>query len=123
MARGTISVTMSPTRWFGVVSTPVFLAAALFAIVARNAASAADAKEPAEIAGFSTERLARLDHALQSAVDKKQIAGSVVLIARDGKTAKLSRGVVIGISPRSPGLTCAPRPRPNRDVRGPFATT
>lgn len=37
--------------------------------------------------GFSTARLARIDSALQRAVDRGEIAGAVALVLRDGRTA------------------------------------
>jgi CubicO group peptidase (beta-lactamase class C family) len=36
--------------------------------------------------GFSAERLARLDHALQQYVDEERLAGAVVLVLRDGQS-------------------------------------
>jgi CubicO group peptidase (beta-lactamase class C family) len=38
-----------------------------------------------ETAGFSAERLKRLDDAMQSAVDNKTLAGIVTMVARHGK--------------------------------------
>jgi hypothetical protein len=38
-----------------------------------------------ELVGFSTDRLTRLDQAMQSLVDSKQLAGIVTLLARHGK--------------------------------------
>lgn len=38
-----------------------------------------------ELAGFSTERLKRLDNAMQAAVDNKSLAGIVTMVARHGK--------------------------------------
>jgi CubicO group peptidase (beta-lactamase class C family) len=36
--------------------------------------------------GFSTARLARIDSAMQGAVDRGEIAGAVALVMRDGRT-------------------------------------
>ena len=38
-----------------------------------------------ESAGMSSERLLRIDRVVQEYVDKKQVAGAVVLVARNGK--------------------------------------
>jgi len=40
---------------------------------------------PAASAGLSTERLARMDEVIQSSIDKKELPGAVVLVARHGK--------------------------------------
>jgi len=42
--------------------------------------------KPEEL-GFSAERLARLDAALEDYVGKEQVAGSVTLVLRDGRIA------------------------------------
>lgn len=39
----------------------------------------------ASSAGFSTERLARIDHALEEYVDREELAGAVALVLRDGR--------------------------------------
>ncbi|GAC1514917.1 MAG: serine hydrolase domain-containing protein [Gemmatimonadaceae bacterium] len=64
---------------------------ALFLLVLSGAARSATGQStrPARAEtrlGFSTERLARLDSALQRAVDRKEIAGAVALVLRDGQT-------------------------------------
>src|SRR5215813_7045045 len=40
---------------------------------------------PAASAGLSIERLARMDEVIQSSIDKKELPGAVVLVARHGK--------------------------------------
>ncbi len=42
-----------------------------------------------EAHGFSSERLGRLDTAVQQAIDQKQLAGAVVYLGRNGQTAYL----------------------------------
>jgi CubicO group peptidase (beta-lactamase class C family) len=49
------------------------------------AQSATTAPPATAVAGFDPNRLARIDQALQSYVDKNEIAGAVVLILRDGR--------------------------------------
>ena len=46
---------------------------------------AAAAAGTPEAAGFSAERLQRLDAVVQAEIDQKHLAGAVVYIARDGK--------------------------------------
>ncbi|HKB92403.1 MAG TPA: serine hydrolase domain-containing protein [Opitutaceae bacterium] len=55
-----------------------------------SSASALHAAEvkPEEL-GFSSERLKRLDAVIQDNVDRAQIAGGIVLVARDGKPVRL----------------------------------
>lgn len=63
---------------------------ALIASALANRAPAAPATAPATDAaalGFDPVRLQRLDAAIQEQVDRKQIAGGIMFIARDGKTA------------------------------------
>ena len=57
-------------------------------LVVATAAAAADLPrgEPAAL-GFSAERLGRLEALLRADIDKKQIPGAVVVIARHGKVA------------------------------------
>jgi len=59
------------------------------ALVARPAAAPAQqraaAPSPATRLGFSVERLARIDTALQRAVERGEIAGAVALVLRDGQ--------------------------------------
>jgi CubicO group peptidase (beta-lactamase class C family) len=50
-------------------------------------ASAADAVTP-EAAGFSSDRLKRLDAVVQGHIDQKHLAGAVVYIARDGQPVR-----------------------------------
>jgi CubicO group peptidase (beta-lactamase class C family) len=47
------------------------------------------AESPAAALGFDPVRLQRLDAVIQDHVDRQQIAGGVMLIARDGQTAHL----------------------------------
>jgi CubicO group peptidase (beta-lactamase class C family) len=51
-------------------------------------APAAPVATPEQL-GFSSERLGRLDAAIQDSIDRHQLAGAVMLIARDGQTAHL----------------------------------
>ncbi len=53
-----------------------------------SAAMAAPGATP-ESLGFSSERLGRLDAVIQENVDRHKIAGAVMFIARDGRTAHL----------------------------------
>ena len=46
--------------------------------------------EPAEIEGFSTERLARLRRTMQGFVDRRELAGLVTLVMRNGAVVDLS---------------------------------
>ena len=55
---------------------------ALGSVPAMHAAAAAGTPEAA---GFSSERLQRLDAVVQAQIDQKRMAGAVVYIARDGK--------------------------------------
>ncbi len=55
---------------------------ALASVPAMHAAAAAGTPEAA---GFSSERLQRLDAVVQAQIDQKRMAGAVVYIARDGK--------------------------------------
>src|SRR3984885_15234283 len=72
------------------------MALALLATTAQVGAQAAKSSHPPaasseipetkpEMAGFSTERLARLDSAMKSLVDSKKMAGMVTVLARHGK--------------------------------------
>jgi CubicO group peptidase (beta-lactamase class C family) len=84
------------TRNLRVLTAAVLLAAAVLAATAAEPLEAArdlDAPalpraEPSEV-GFSPERLARLDRAMQGYVDRGELAGIVVLVARHGKVAHL----------------------------------
>ena len=51
------------------------------------AAVAAETVTP-EAAGFSAERLKRLDAVVQGHIDQKQLAGAVLYVARDGKPVR-----------------------------------
>jgi CubicO group peptidase (beta-lactamase class C family) len=56
---------------------------------AKNASGAAELPEvKPEAVGFSSERLTRLESAMQTAIDQKQLAGGVTLLARHGKIAE-----------------------------------
>ena len=61
----------------------------LFALIlapsVASAQSAATAPPSRIVNGFDVSRLARIDQALQSYVDKNEIAGAVALVLRDGK--------------------------------------
>jgi CubicO group peptidase (beta-lactamase class C family) len=57
---------------------------ATVALVAQTAQSPAPRVEPSK-AGFSTERLARIDALLQRYVDENRLAGAVALVMRDGQ--------------------------------------
>jgi CubicO group peptidase (beta-lactamase class C family) len=75
---------------------PLLLAAGLFIsgarVTAAQQAAAGNAPDLAagkpESLGFSSERLDRLDAALQQQVDQKHLAGIVTLLARHGKVAE-----------------------------------
>jgi CubicO group peptidase (beta-lactamase class C family) len=55
----------------------------------KNASAAAELPEvKPESVGFSSERLTRLESAMQTAIDQKQLAGGVTLLARHGKIAE-----------------------------------
>ena len=71
---------MNLTRSF--VSTLCLLGLLSLATVA----SAANSARPEEL-GFSPSRLARLDAVIQDSVDRHQLAGAVMFIARNGQTA------------------------------------
>lgn len=78
------------------------LSALAIAIVAAGVSFAAETTARLDALGFSPERLGRLDSAIQAAVEKRQIAGAVVLIARDGKTAKLRSFGLQDVGERTP---------------------
>lgn len=61
-----------------------FLAAVALACAALTQAAAAP-PEPALVAGFSTERLHRLDAAIDEQIRQQQLAGAVMVVARDGR--------------------------------------
>ena len=63
-------------------------AAALLALVPSRVVAQAARALPARAAnGFSSERLARIDHFLQQYVDSNRVGGLVALVMRDGKVA------------------------------------
>jgi CubicO group peptidase (beta-lactamase class C family) len=63
----------------------LLLAAAIpLAIAAQSQSSELPEVKP-EAVGFSSERLAKLETAMQSEIDQKQLAGGVTLLARHGK--------------------------------------
>ena len=71
------------------MSLPRSLAPALrigFFLGLVSLAGAANPPQPAAL-GFSVERLGRLDAAIQDNVDRHQIAGAVMFVARNGQTA------------------------------------
>ena len=62
----------------------------LIALALSSAAEAdSTARAPAQDAGLSVERLGRLSATLQGYVDREELAGSVTLVARDGKVVYL----------------------------------
>jgi len=63
---------------------------ALWTLQVDKAAAAAPSTVAPESVGFSSERLKRLDEAMQRAVDEKQYAGVVTLLARHGKVIHFS---------------------------------
>jgi len=65
-------------------TTLAAVALACAALTHAPAATAAPPK-PALLAGFSTERLHRLDSAIDEQIQQKQLAGAVMVVARDGK--------------------------------------
>src|SRR5262245_58761568 len=69
--------TFSKTRWLLVLCVP-----ALLTSITRG-------QSPPQVtpqeAGFSSKALEQIDDLLQQAVERKQVAGAVALIARDGK--------------------------------------
>lgn len=79
---------MKIPRWIGVVALSV---AMIFVTSCATTPSSIPRPPAAETTrnGFSPERLARLDAVIQEHVDRRQIAGAVVLIARDGQNVKL----------------------------------
>ncbi|HET9634349.1 MAG TPA: serine hydrolase domain-containing protein, partial [Gemmatimonadaceae bacterium] len=50
-----------------------------------GAQSATTVPAPRTVNGFDASRLARIDEALQSYIDKKEMAGAVALVLRDGR--------------------------------------
>lgn len=74
-----------------------------------SAKSAARPSPPAELPevkpesiGFSSERLSRLESAMQSEIDGKQLAGGVTLLARHGKIAEFKAYGVRDLSSGAP---------------------
>ncbi len=63
----------------------IFLA---LAIVSLAAPSRAVTEAKPETLGFSSERLGRLDRAIQDEIDQKRIAGVVLYVARDGQPVR-----------------------------------
>ena len=70
---------------------PVKTLASAFCLLASTAAFAEDPLPRAkpEEAGFSAERLARIDSVLKADIDAGRIPGAVIAIARHGKLVKL----------------------------------
>ncbi|MGH8176737.1 MAG: serine hydrolase domain-containing protein [Steroidobacter sp.] len=60
----------------------------VFAVAADDTRSIATAQP--EAVGFSSERLQRLDKAMQATVDNKQLAGAVTVLARHGKVVSFN---------------------------------
>ena len=72
-----------PVRFFVTLS---FAPSILFAQTATNV-------PPSRIVnGFDVSRLTRIDQALQSYVDRNEIAGAVALVLRDGRPRKSQLG-------------------------------
>jgi CubicO group peptidase (beta-lactamase class C family) len=69
---------------------PVKTLASAFCLLASTAAFAEDPLPRAkpEEAGFSAERLARIDSVLKADIDAGRIPGAVIAIARHGKLVK-----------------------------------
>ena len=58
-------------------------------LAAKNAGGAGELLEvKPEAVGFSSERLTRLESAMQTAIDQKQLAGGVTMLVRHGKIAE-----------------------------------
>ncbi|MBX3413229.1 MAG: beta-lactamase family protein [Pirellulales bacterium] len=76
-------VTSVRVRWFYVGA---FVLTCCLGAGAAQAEDALPAAPPSEV-GLSEEKLAAIDEAMQSYVDKQKLAGIVVLIAREGKVA------------------------------------
>lgn len=88
------------------VSVALGLAALLLhaetpAPAARTAAPAVLSPASPESVGLSRERLARMKRAMQDSVDRGELSGAVMLVARDGKLAELS---AVGQQDRERGL-------------------
>lgn len=64
----------------------VLAACAVFAVASVTGVSSPD---QIKALGFSPERLQRLDNVIQSTVDRHQLGGAVMYIARDGQTVEL----------------------------------
>jgi CubicO group peptidase (beta-lactamase class C family) len=69
------------------VSRLAVFAACFAALALGGCATGLRPESSPESAGFSSERLKVISAAFQSGVDKKEIPGAVVLIARQGKIA------------------------------------
>ena len=68
------------------IARPLALALALAAVpAALDAQERAAVRPPATRSGFSVERLARIDSAMQRWVDEGEVAGAVALVLRDGR--------------------------------------
>src|SRR6478736_3633207 len=74
--------TFSKTRWLLVFC----LAALLTPITLGQSPTKATPQE----AGLSSQALQKIDELLQQAVERKQVAGAVALLARDGKLGYLT---------------------------------
>ena len=57
---------------------------------------------PPESVGMSAERLARLTHVMDEAAKAKEIAGSVTLVARGGRTVYLEASGLRDVEARAP---------------------
>jgi CubicO group peptidase (beta-lactamase class C family) len=67
----------------------------------RGAFGAQATRKPEDF-GFSSERLTRLDAAIQSTIDARRLAGGIMFIARDGETAYLKTYGVMDIEAGKP---------------------
>src|SRR5262245_5042616 len=69
---------------------PRFLIVLLFVLLGRSAARAeGPPKASPEAAGLAPARLERIDDLIREAVERRQVAGGVVLLARRGKLGYL----------------------------------
>lgn len=65
--------------------TPLAILALACAALTHAPASIAAPPRPALVAGFSTERLKRLDAAIEEQIAARQLAGGVMVVLRDGR--------------------------------------
>jgi len=87
-------MTTASRLWIG-------LAALTFAVESRGALPEADPKA----AGFDPVRLKKIDAAVEQAIQRKQVAGAVVLVGRDGKVAYFKAHGQRAVEPSSEPMT------------------